>query len=110
MLEVFLMHCCRPLSEAPVASLPQEAAPADLPIAEEVHVAEFSSATDNHPGQVEESQPHVQASDAPSAASQVNYPSELAQVGRAPLLSSCPICGVNVPAGKSDNLYTSHLT
>ncbi|KAA6429717.1 MAG: hypothetical protein FRX49_00151 [Trebouxia sp. A1-2] len=57
----------RPLSEEPVASIaeaPEEA------VTEEAHASDGPSAPDSRPGQVEESQPAVQASDARPAAPQ----------------------------------------
>ena len=62
------MHS-RPLSEAPVASIAE--APAEEAVSEEEHASGGPLAPDSSPGQVEESQPAVQASDARPAAPQV---------------------------------------
>ncbi|KAL0030805.1 hypothetical protein WJX77_007386 [Trebouxia sp. C0004] len=58
----------RPLSEAPVASI-AEASPEEA-VTEEAHGSDGPSAPDSSPGQVEESQPAVQAFDARPAAPQ----------------------------------------
>ncbi len=63
-----LLVSCRPLSQAPVASIAEEAASADMPAAEETHASEGT--IESSPGQVEESQPNVAAPEA-AAATQV---------------------------------------
>ena len=59
----------RPLSEAPVASIAEGSA--EEGVSEEAHASDGPSGPDSSPGQVEESQPDVQASDARPAAPQV---------------------------------------